>query len=61
MMLDHIGETEKSDRIKKAIAEVVEEGKVRCYDMLRISGGPKSIDEGACKTDGMTDAIIAKL
>jgi 3-isopropylmalate dehydrogenase len=61
MMLDHIGETEKSDRIKKAIAQVIEEGKVRCYDMMRISGGPKSIEQGACTTDQMTDAIIAKL
>ena len=39
MMLDHVGETEKADQIRKAIASVVAEGKVRTYDMMRISGG----------------------
>ena len=39
MMLDHLGETAKSDKIKKAIAAVVAEGKVRTYDMMRLPGG----------------------
>jgi len=61
MMLDHIGETEKSDRIKKAIKDVISEGKVRCYDMLKMAGGPDVIANGAATTDQMADAIIAKL
>ena len=61
MLLDHIGETEKADRIRAAIAEVVREGKVRTYDMMRISGGPKSISQGAASTTQLTDAILAKL
>lgn len=61
MMLDHVGEAEKSARIRKAIAEVVAEGKVRTYDMMRLTGGPKSIAEGAATTIQMTDAIIARL
>src|SRR3984893_7311169 len=39
MMLDHVGEGAKADRIRKAIADVVKEGKVRTYDLMRISGG----------------------
>ena len=39
MMLDHVGEGAKADRIRNAIAEVVQEGKVRTYDMMRIPGG----------------------
>ena len=61
MMLDHIGETDKAERIRGAIAEVVKEGKVRTYDMMRLTGGPKVFDKGACTTQQMTDAIIAKL
>jgi len=61
MMVEHVGETDKSDRIKKAVAAVVKEGKVRTYDMMRISGGAKSISQGAASTVQMTDAILAKL
>jgi isocitrate dehydrogenase (NAD+) len=61
MMLDHIAEGAKADRIRKAIADVVKEGKVRTYDMMRISGGAKSITQGAASTIQMTDAILAKL
>ena len=61
MMLDHIGETAKSDKIKGAIAEVVAEGRVRTYDMLRLPGGPDVFKKGAASTTQMTDAIIAKL
>ncbi len=59
MMLDHIGETIKADLIRKAIAAVVQEGKVRTYDMMRISGGAKSIAQGAATTVQMTDAILS--
>lgn len=61
MMLDHVGETEKSQAIRKAIGGVIEDGKVRCYDMMRISGGPKSIASGAATSTQMTDAIIERL
>lgn len=61
MMLDHVGETEKAQRIRDAIAAVVAEGKVRTYDMLRLPGGPDVFKHGAATTQQMTDAILAKL
>ncbi len=61
MMLDHVGERNKAQKIRAAIAAVVAEGKVRTYDMLRIAGGPKSLAMGAASTTEMTDAILAKL
>jgi isocitrate dehydrogenase (NAD+) len=61
MMLDHVGEAAKADRIRKAIAAVVQEGRVRTYDMMRLSGGPNAISQGAASTHQMTDAILAKL
>ncbi|NCS88350.1 MAG: 3-isopropylmalate dehydrogenase [Ignavibacteria bacterium CG2_30_36_16] len=61
MMLDHIGEKEKADKVRIAIADVVEEGKVRTYDMMKLRGGADVFSKGACTTQEMTDAIIAKL
>lgn len=61
MMLDHVGEGAKADRIRNAIATVVEAGKVRTYDMLRLPGGPKAITQGAASTIQMTDAILDAL
>jgi 3-isopropylmalate dehydrogenase len=61
MMVDHVGEIEKADRIRSAVAAVVKEGKVRTYDMMRLSGGPKAISQGAASTVQMTDAILSKL
>ena len=61
MMLDHIGETEKANQIRAAIAYVVKEGKVRTYDMMRISGGSNSLSQGAASTTQMTDAIVHAL
>ena len=61
MMCDHVGEREKGDRIRDAVAAVVKEGKVRCYDMMRIPGGPKVFEKGACTTQQMTDAILSKI
>jgi isocitrate dehydrogenase (NAD+) len=61
MMLDHIGEKETADKIRKAVADVVEEGKVKTYDMMKIRGGADVFDKGACTTEEMTDAVIAKL
>ncbi|MBE9524956.1 MAG: isocitrate/isopropylmalate dehydrogenase family protein [Chloroflexi bacterium] len=61
MMLDHIGETEKAAKIRTAIAEVVEEGTTRTYDMMKMRGKPAVIEQGAASTTQMADAIIAKL
>jgi len=61
MMLDHLGESQKAKKVRAAIAAVVAEGKMRTYDMMRISGGPRSIAQGAASTTQMTDAILAKL
>ncbi len=61
MMLDHIGENEIANRIRKAIADVIKEGKVRTYDMLKIRGGADAIAKGAATTQQMTDAVIEKL
>jgi isocitrate dehydrogenase (NAD+) len=59
--LDHVGENVKAERIRKAIAAVVKQGKVRTYDMMRFSGGPKAIGQGAASTVQMTDAILEQL
>jgi len=61
MMVEHVGDNDKAERIRNAVAAVVKEGKVRTYDMMRISGGAKSISQGAASTPQMTDAVLAKL
>jgi 3-isopropylmalate dehydrogenase len=61
MMLDYIGEKGTSSGIRKAIATVIEEGKVRTYDMMKMTGSPDVIMNGAASTIKMTDAIISKL
>lgn len=61
MMCDYLNEREIGDKIRNAVAEVVQEGKVRTYDMLRIPGGPKAIEMGASSTYEMTEAILSKM
>ena len=61
MMLEYIGEEEKALKIRTAIAEVIKEGKVRTYDMLKLRGSPEVLKQGAASTYEMTDAIISKL
>jgi 3-isopropylmalate dehydrogenase len=61
MMLDYIDVKSISSKIRKAIAEVIEEGKVRTYDMMKMSGRPEVVQNGAASTTKMTDAIIARL
>ena len=61
MMLDHVGEQDKAERVRAAIAAVVSECRVRTYDMMRIPGGAKSIAQGAATTNQMTDEILKKL
>jgi 3-isopropylmalate dehydrogenase len=61
MMLDYLGEKAICQTIRKAIADVIIDGKVRTYDMMRMQGRPEVIQNGAASTVQMTDAIISKL
>lgn len=61
MLLDHVGEKEKAEAVRDAVAAVVAEGHVRTYDMLRMTGGAKAIEQGAATTQQMTDAVLAAL
>lgn len=61
MMLDYLEEKKISSKIRKAIADVIMEGKVRTYDMMKMTGRPEVIQNGAASTTKMTDAIIAHL
>jgi len=61
MMLDFIDEQEIAKIIRKAVSEVVAEGKVRTYDMAKMSGRPDVVEKGAASTQEMADAIIEKL
>ncbi|HDP67420.1 MAG TPA: isocitrate/isopropylmalate dehydrogenase family protein [Candidatus Marinimicrobia bacterium] len=61
LMLDFIDENTLAARIRKAVAEVIAEGKVRTYDMLKMPGRPDVVGKGAASTTQMADAIIAKL
>lgn len=61
MMLDFIKEDDIAKRIRKAIAEVIAEGKVQTYDMKKMTGKPEVIKNGAASTTDMANAIIAKL
>ena len=56
MMLRHIGETDAGDRLEKAAAAVIAEGKDVTYDLK-----PTRDDPTAVGTSEMADAIIAKL
>jgi isocitrate/isopropylmalate dehydrogenase len=61
MMLDHLDEEEIAERIRKAIATVIEEGSVKTYDMMKLPGREDVIEYGAATTGEMADAIISKL
>lgn len=61
MMLEHIGENDTANKIKNAIAKVIEEGKVQTYDMMKLKGGADVFAKGAASTLQMTDAVISKL
>jgi isocitrate dehydrogenase (NAD+) len=61
MMLDHVGETKKATRIRDAIGAVIAEGRVRTYDMMRLTGRQEVLNQGAASTTQMTDAVIANL
>ncbi len=61
MMLDHLEENSKAEKIRTAVAKVIEEGKIKTYDMMKLKGGPDVFKQGACTTQEMTDEIIKNL
>lgn len=61
MMLDHVGDVEKATLIRDAIAAVIADGKVKTYDMMRLTGGPQVLRQGAASTEALTDAVIAEI
>jgi 3-isopropylmalate dehydrogenase len=61
MMLDYLGEKKIFESIRKAVADVIQEGRVKTYDMMKLQGRPEVIDNGAASTVQMTNAIIEKL
>lgn len=56
MMLRHLSEFSAADRLEKAIASIIEEGRFVTYDMK-----PKPDDPTAAKTSEVADAVIQKL
>jgi len=56
MMLRHLGEMEAADRLERAVAAVIAEGKQVTYDMK-----PRRDDPTAVGTSEMADAIIAAM
>lgn len=61
MMLDYIDEHQRATRIRDAIGEIIAEGTLRTYDMLRLPGRQDVLEKGAVSTQEMTDAIIKRL
>lgn len=61
MMLDFIDEPKIAKQIRKAVADVVKEGKVRTYDMAKMPGRADVVERGAASTKQMADAIIEKI
>jgi isocitrate dehydrogenase (NAD+) len=55
-MLRHLGETKAADRLEKAIARVIREGKSVTYDMK-----PERNDPTAVGTSQVGDAVIAAM
>jgi len=56
MMLRHLGEMEAADRLEKAIAEVIVEGRNVTYDLK-----PGAADSQVVGTSQVADAVIEKL
>jgi len=61
MLLDHVGEMLKAERVRAAIAAVIHKGEVRTADMLRLPAGPKALAKGAATTASLTDAILEEM
>ena len=56
LMLNYMGKTEQAEKLEKAVAQVIEEGKDVTYDMK-----PDRNDPSAVGTSEMADAIIEKI
>jgi isocitrate dehydrogenase (NAD+) len=56
LMLDHLGEADAAQRLERAVADVIREGKAVTYDMK-----PSRDDPTAVGTSEYADAIIEKL
>jgi len=56
LMLRHLNEVQAADRLEKAVADVIREGKDVTYDMK-----PDKTTEGSASTTQMADAICRKL
>jgi len=56
MMLRHLGEFTAADRVERAVAAVIAEGRDVTYDLK-----PTPDDPTAATTSGMADAIIARM
>jgi len=61
MMLEYLGEKARCDSIRKAIAAVIAEGKVRTYDIMKMKGSADVVSKGAASTKEMGDEIIRKV
>ena len=61
MMLDFIDEQEIAKNIRKAVSDVVSEGKVKTYDMAKMTGKADVVEKGAASTMEMANDIIEKL
>jgi len=61
MMLDHINEIEKAKLIRNAVADVIKEGKVKTYDMVKLPGTQDVLQKGAASCEQMGDAVVQKL
>ena len=61
MMLDYLDEKKTAERIRKAVAEIIMEGRVKTYDMMKMTGRPEVVNNGAASTIQMTDAIISRI
>ena len=61
MMLDYISENKIAAKIRKTIAKLILEGKIKTYDMKKMAGQQDVIEKGASSTEQMANAIIAKL
>jgi 3-isopropylmalate dehydrogenase len=59
MLLDHVGEAGRAERVRRAVARVVADGRVRSFDMMGLPGGPGALDRGAATTRALGDAICA--
>ncbi|HEY0984099.1 MULTISPECIES: isocitrate/isopropylmalate dehydrogenase family protein [unclassified Schlesneria] len=56
LMLDHLGETKAADRLEKAVAQVIAEGKDVTYDLKASRTDPTAVG-----TSQMADAICRKI